>query len=278
MAHLFREKPDFFRKKPDEDWGQAVERIASQLPGLSMKTGSFGTVWQDPAHAAISAIDRHMARKLDEVGGIFANAEERTAWQNRAVGLWNKRNPDNQASGWTDLSTKNGSDGHIGEALLDHVGNAKTPVFRKARTGEVNPDIPKHLAEADWVKEPKNVFKMGAAYKKALAVNQEMADKNGLNLFMSQWMEWDRIRNRFEPHENMFPGLSKLPAPSVAQMRAVDKAHKQTGHKTYSKDEEARLPPTRPFKGSPSEMGYLGLAGAAGLGAAMGVRDDEGRY
>lgn len=278
MAQLFKQNPEFFRKAPDESWTQAVERISSQLPGLSMKTGSFGTVWQDPANAAISAIDRHMARELDQRGGIFANPKERTDWENRAVALWNKRKtadatkttekgkatePD-LAQNFDDLKAKKGSDGFMGEMLLDHVGKALTPQFRTAK-GEINPNIPQHLAETKFVREPETVFKVGKAYKQALDVNQKIANENGLNLFMSQWMEWDRIRNRFEPHENMFPGLSKLPAPSIEQLQAIDVAHKQTGHKTYGKSDEGFLKPTRPYAGNPSQMGLLGLGGAAVL-------------
>lgn len=287
LAQMFKEDPSFFHKTPNESWEQAVERISSQVPGLSMKTGSFGTVWQDPATAAISAIDRHMARELEKTGGLFANPTERAAWENQSVQRWNNRtetqgkgkdkvkvlvNKDNQAKDFSDLLSKSGSDGFIGEMLLDHVGDAKTPKFRYA-TGKINPDIPAHLANAKWVREPESVFKMGAAYRRALEVNQKLADESGLNLFMSQWMEWDRIRNRFEPHENMFPGLSKLPAMSVDQLRAVDEAHKATGHKTYGKTDEGSLQPTRPFAGSPSQMGYLGLGGLAALPALM--RDRE---
>jgi len=286
MAQLFKQDPQFFRKQPTESWSQAVERISSQLPGLSMKTGSFGTVWQDPANAAISAIDRHMARELDKQGGIFVDLAERHQWEQRSVDLWNKRealrvkaqtkknaktgkgvSPADLAEDFDDLRTKSGSDGFMGEMLLSHVGKELTPKLRTAK-GEINPRIPAHLAQAQWVNEPKTVFKVGQAYKQALDVNQKLADENGLNLFMSQWMEWDRIRNRFEPHENMFPGLSKLPAPSVEQMREVDRAHKETGHKTYGKNPEGSLKPTKPLKGSASRLGYLGVGGAAALGGA----------
>ena len=300
MAQMFRENPAFFRKGDNESWGQAVERIASQVPGLSMKTGSFGTVWQDPAHAGISAIDRHMARELDKRGGVFGSPEERTDWQNRSVGLWNKREaarvaeqeaenakaiakgktvrevaPVDTAADFDDLLKKSGSDGFMGEMLLDHVGKELTPKFRTAK-GEINPNIPQHLQQAQWVREPETVFKMGRAYKQALDVNQKIADENGLNLFMSQWMEWDRIRNRFEPHENMFPGLEKMPAPSLRQLREVDIAHKETGHKTYGKSDEGTLQPTRPLSGLPSRMGYLGIGGAAAMpGFGQLVRPDQ---
>lgn len=289
LAQMFKENPDFFRKSPNETWGQAVERISSQVPGLSMKTGSFGTVWQDPANAAISAIDRHMARELDRRGGVFASPQERVDWENRGVGLWNKREndrvakqtaknaelaaagkpirpvaPPDLATDFQHMLTKSGSDGHIGEMLLSHVGDAASPKFRLA-SGEINPDIPQHLQQAPWVREPETVYKMGQAYRRALDVNQRIADENALNLFMSQWMEWDRIRNRFEPHENMFPGLSKVPAMSVNQLRDVDLAHKATGHKTYGKTDEGTLQPTRPFAGNASQLGYLGMGGLAAM-------------
>src|SRR5262249_40195494 len=131
------------------------------------------------------------------------------------------------------------------------------------------PNVPPHLAQAQWVQEPEKVKMVGRAYKQALAVNQKLAEESGLNLFMQQWLEWDRIRNRFEPHENMFPGLSRTPAPSVEQLREVTRRHTETGHKTYTKDEEARLPPTRPLtSGTPSAMGYLGMGGVAALPTA----------
>ena len=285
LAQMFKQNPQFFRKQPNEDWLQAVERISSQVPGLSMKTGSFGTVWQDPAMAGISAIDRHMARELDKrPGGIFAGPDERTHWENQSVGRWNKREadrvaeqvaanrklkpkdraevqPPDLATDFSDLLRKRGSDGFMGEMLLDHVGAASQPRFRYA-TGNVNPNLPAHLAQAQWVREPQNVLLAGRAYKQALDVNQQIANQSGLPLFMSQWMEWDRIRNRFEPHENMFPGLPKLPAQSIEQLRAVDAAHRMTGHKTYGKSDEGTLQPTKPFAGNPFQMGLYGVGGA----------------
>jgi hypothetical protein len=290
LAQMFKQDPAFFRKQPNESWLEAVERISSQTPGLSMKTGSFGTVWQDPAKAGISAIDRHMARELDkQPGGIFANPQERAAWEEGSVSLWNKRErdrvaeqvaanaklekkgqkprevaPADLATSFKDMLSKSGSDGFLGERLLDHVGNAANPQFRLA-SGAINPRLPPHLAQAKWVREPEAVNIAGRAYKQALDVNQKLADEAGLPLFMSQWMEWDRIRNRFEPHENMFPGLSKLPAQSVEQLRRVDAAHRATGHKTYGKSEEGTLEPTRPFTGNPFQMGLYGVGGATVL-------------
>ena len=64
MARLFLKNPKFFYKKDGEEWGTYVDRVATQVPGFGTKTASFGGVWQDPANAMISAIDRHMAREF----------------------------------------------------------------------------------------------------------------------------------------------------------------------------------------------------------------------
>jgi len=66
FAKLWLKKPEWFNKKPDEGWGLYVDRIGTQLRGLGTKTASFGGVWQDPAKAMISAVDRHMARLFAE--------------------------------------------------------------------------------------------------------------------------------------------------------------------------------------------------------------------
>jgi hypothetical protein len=297
LAKMFKENPAFFRKNEAEGWDQFVERISSQVAGLSMKTGSFGSVWQDPATAAISAIDRHMARQFEKTGGLFRDEAQRLDWENRVVDRWNKSNPDRQASSFYELRQTQGADGHIGKMLLEFVGDAKTPKFRLApkrasgaNKGDVNPNIPEHLKNVDWVSEPETVYKMGEAYRRALDVNDRFARENGLGLFGSQWMEWDRIRRRLEPHENMFPGLERIPAMSRAQLRAVDAEHSASGHKNYTKvDAQGRkmrdipddeipegmfLQPTRPRK-NPARFGYFGTAGAMPLGGLAAAQRDE---
>ena len=86
---------------------------------------------------------------------------------------------------------------------------------------------------------------MGQTYKDVVNANEEAMVASGLHLFGNQWNIWDRIRQRLEPHENMFPGLENIPRLSVDQMRIVDAAHGLTGHKNYSKDAEFRLQPTK---------------------------------
>jgi hypothetical protein len=297
LAKMFKENPGFFRKSEAEGWDQFVERISSQVAGLSMKTGSFGSVWQDPATAAISAIDRHMAREFEKTGGLFRDEAQRLAWETRAVERWNKANPDRQVASFYDLRQAPGADGHIGGMLLEFVGDAKSPKYRTTVLSGpdkgkkiVNPKLPPHLRDAQFVVEPETVSLMGEAYRRALDVNDRIARENGLGLFGSQWMEWDRIRRRLETHENMFPGLERIPAMSREQLRAVDAEHALSGHKNYTKvDAQGRkmrnipddeipegmfLQPTRP-RPNPARFGYFGAAGALPLGGLAAAQRDE---
>ncbi len=281
FAQMFKQDPAFFRKAESEPWDQFVERVSSQVAGLSMKTGSFGSVWQDPAKAAISAIDRHMANEFEKTGGLFKDEAQRMGWEKRVVDRWNKANPEREVGSFYDLRKTPGTDGHIGGMLLEYVGDAKTPKFRTKITSgsnkgetQISPSLPDHLRNAKWVSEPETVFKMGDAYKRALEINDQRAREHGLGLFGSQWMEWDRIRRRLEPHENMFPGLERMPAMSKEQLKAVDAEHRMSGHKNYTKvDAQGRrlkgmteeelaamegvyLQPTRP-RSDPSRFGYF---------------------
>jgi hypothetical protein len=279
LAAMFKKNPEFFRKGPNEQWDHFVERVSSQVAGLSMKTGSFATVWQDPAKAAISAIDRHMAQQFERAGGLFRDEAQRLKWENGVVKKWNEENPNRSVDSFYDLRQTDGADGHIGYELLQYVGDAK---HKKLRTkgGDFGKDVPARMREANWVVEPDKYYQMGEAYRRALDLNDAAARKSGLGLFGSQWMEWDRIRRRLEPHENMFPGLERMPAPSVEQLKTPDAEHLASGHKNYEKvrDEAGvvSLRPTKP-RPNPAPFGYFGLGAATvgGAGAAMlGGSDD----
>ncbi|WP_368414702.1 hypothetical protein [Falsiroseomonas sp.] len=105
-------------------------------------------------------------------------------------------------------------------------------------------------------------------------------------------MEWDRIRRRLEPHENMFPGLERIPAMSREQLRAVDAEHSASGHKNYTKvDAQGRkmrdipddeigdgvfLQPTR-LRPNPARFGYFTSAGALPLGGLATAQADRER-
>jgi hypothetical protein len=87
FAKLYKKDPDFFTKKPEESWDQFVEKVMTQTRGLSAKVASFSTVWQDPAHAAISAIDRHMARNF--LPKLFPTKKSRQQFERSVVKRWN---------------------------------------------------------------------------------------------------------------------------------------------------------------------------------------------
>jgi hypothetical protein len=235
---LFRRDPAFFHRKEGEDWTGLVERMATQVPGLSNKTGSFGVAWQPDA--GVSAIDRHMANRYMDT--ILADPAKREAFQKRALNLAAMRAAKEGKEAPTSFEDLN--KGLIQELLLSEVGNSPSPKFR-VKSGDVNPAVPEYLADVDWISEPQKAELMGQTYKDVVGANEAAMAGSGLHLFGNQWNIWDRIRQRLEPHENMFPGLENIPRLSVEQMRVIDAAHGLTGHKNYSKDSEFRLQPTK---------------------------------
>jgi hypothetical protein len=235
---LFRRDPAFFHRKEGEDWTGLVERMATQVPGLSNKTGSFGVAWQPDA--GVSAIDRHMANRYMDT--ILADPVKREAFQKRALNLAAMRAAKEGKEAPTSFEELN--KGLIQELLLSEVGNSPSPKFR-IKSGDVNPAVPEYLADVDWISEPQKAELMGQTYKDVVGANEAAMAGSGLHLFGNQWNIWDRIRQRLEPHENMFPGLENIPRLSVEQMRVIDAAHGLTGHKNYSKDSEFRLQPTK---------------------------------
>lgn len=272
LAKMFERNPEFFKRGPAEDWKQYTERISSQVPGLSMKTGSFGVVWEDPAKAATSAIDRHMAMNALREGTLFTDTAEKAAWESRLINLWNEKNPSAQVANLQELSRQPGGEGAMIDSLLGFVNDARNPKLRTR--GFINPALPEHLRNVSWVNEPETAQVMGPHYTRALDATAREAEREGLGVFARQHMVWDRIRRRYEPHENMFPGLERMPAMSKEQLRGVTAEHRASGHMNYSKTDkegrplrnlpegeepiEAYLQPTRK-RPNPAPFGYFAL-------------------
>lgn len=263
LAQMWQKNPQFFVKTPTESWQQYVERLSSQVPGLSMKTGSLSGVWQDPADASISAIDRHMVNEWEKSGGqLFTNDADRQAFEQRAVERYNKTtdknvkaNAERQVTDYSQLPP-----GFVSKMRLEEVGDARKPVIRTAK-GTINASLPPHIANANWPVEPQKANLMGPNYQRALQWNAQHAQQQGLPLFMSQWNVWDRLRRRLEPHENMFPGLERAPAMSRDQLREVNAEHTASGHKTYSAPEDeasGNLRPTKP-RPNPARFAYFAV-------------------
>lgn len=295
FAQMFRDRPDFYTFRGANEgggdlanqWSNFVERVVSQTPGLSAKTGSFGAVWQDPSTAAISAIDRHMANQIgsrmfrsDEARDqFFGNVLQR---YNEGVGLKGeqkrKRIEDGQVRSIDEMLEREEGQTFLQDQLLQAAGQHKEPKYRIGREQRLNPSMPEHLTPeaARWVREPENMSLISDAYRAALSENARMAQREGLGLFGSQWLNWDRIRRRLEPHENMFPGLTNLPTMSLNQLNEARRAHRATGETDYKKvvptpEEQAaaasvgedlgtglRLRTVRPIE-NPSRLGYFAL-------------------
>ena len=161
-----------------EKWASYVERLMTQVKGLSAKTGSFGGVWQSPRDAAISAVDRHM---LDIIGeGLFESAEEATRFRDT---LLTKFNATRRARGLSEVETLDqmaagGGKKLITDARFSYMNSQnKSPIFRLKRTGEINPEVPKHLAEEEWIEEPLRAHLMGPRYRRGVGVNQKYSKR-----------------------------------------------------------------------------------------------------
>jgi len=86
-ARLFTKNPEFFVKRANESWADFVDKLTTQVKGFGTKTGSFGSVWQDPLKASISAMDRHMARIFGQE--LLGNPELRKRFEGIVVDRFN---------------------------------------------------------------------------------------------------------------------------------------------------------------------------------------------
>lgn len=264
FAKMMEERPDFFEFRGQGEggrdkaaqWLNHVSRIASQVPGLSAKTGSFGAVWQKPNDAAISAIDRHMATEF--TGQLFENAKEQKAFEKTVVDKFNEGKPrKDRIKTYADVVDAPGGRGFFVDQVMNVVNKHGGAKFRNAK-GEINPNVPEEMRGVDWVREPQEVTKVSPAYLRALEENDRIARQNNQGLFANQWMLWDRIRNRVEPHEIMYPGLEKVPRMSQAQHRAALAEHNKAGYLTSPN-------PVRPVI-NPSSLAYFSLGAGVPLG------------
>ena len=224
-----RDNPEFFTfdptttpgNSPSEKWSNHVGKVINEVRGLSAKTGSLASVWQSPKDAAISAIDRHMATKFKD--NVFEDPKQQKEWEKKTLDAFNvdRKNKDRVKS-INDLLNVQGGRGHFVDSILAHVNTLPTAKTRVKKTGEYNPRVPEALRNIGWVsREPETMSLISGPYVRALEENQRHANAAGQGLFSNQWMQWDRIRGRLEPHEILFPGLEKMPRMSLEQMRRV---------------------------------------------------------
>ena len=262
FAKMYLQNPNFFMKKKMETWVDFLERVQNQVPGLSSKTGSFSIVWQDPGEAAVSAMDRHMLRIFEKE--LFKNKEVKSEFERIVVQRWNAqvekadaiRGAKNKAAHYKSKSTlvrpgakkaKNLDEvmaqyefGQVGAIYMETGFSmiSNNAVKYKYKSGEVNPSISVNLKGTKFIVEPDKVESVSENYMRMLAINEERARQAGLSVFMSQWALWDKARNRFEPHEVMFPGLHKLPRMSFTNLMKARSGHRDVGYFNSSKIEK----------------------------------------
>lgn len=295
-ARLFLKNPDFFVKQPGESWANFVDKLTTQVPGFGTKTGSFGSVWQDPLNASISAMDRHMARIFGEE--LMGDKQLRQRFEGIVVDRFNKllsdskklanryakklvsiadeparakleaqRNkdlrdlPDPSATkaktiddvlGQAEIYGPERVREFVNEAVFAAMGSRKAKLL--TANGELNPRTPEHLKSVNWIETPQDFQVMSDAYRAGLEINERRADELGIAVFPAQWTLWDRIRQRVEPHEAMFPGLEKLPALNDRQLAQAYAANKVAGYMSTPK-------PGKKWKRSqvesPSQLAYF---------------------
>lgn len=302
FAKLYKKDPSWWTKNESESWIDFVERVQTQGRGLSSKVASFSTVWQDPVNAAISAIDRHMAREF--MPELFATKKSRKQFEQGVVKRFNsmvdevrraKDDPEaiaalkkkgfpigatSKVKNLDQVFGQRGGDAVFMERIMSLLG-AKSPKYR-LKTGEINPNLPENLKNTEFLVEPETAQVVGDAYRRALTENERIAVDNGMHLFSQQWMLWDNIRRRLEPHEVMFPGLEKLPPMSRNQLESALSEHKQAGYMNSSKELVAdpvtgelnpRMKPTRPM--DYQKAMYYTAAGGVGLTQADNLYAEE---
>jgi hypothetical protein len=318
-ARLFVKNPDFFVKRPNESWANFVDKLTTQVKGFGTKTGSFGSVWQDPFNASISAMDRHMARifgqellgnpelrkrfdgiVVDRFNSLLTKAKDVSSRFNRKLKTAeaaqarieekNKGNDElikqlkaasqkkiakikaDMASELDDLPDPSATKANtiddvlgqaeiygvdrvqkfVNEAVFAAMGSRKATLL--AKKGGINPNAPEHIKGIDWIETPADFQVMSDAYRSALEINERRAGELGIAVFPAQWTLWDRIRQRVEPHEVMFPGLEKLPALNDRQLADAYNANKVAG---YMSTPEAGRKWKRSQIDSPSRLAYF---------------------
>ena len=312
-AKLFSKNPDFFIKRGDESWGAFVDKVSTQLRGLGTKTASFGSVWQDPLMAAISAMDRHMSRVFSKE--LLTNPTMKQRFEGIVVKRFNSglesakkvaksyegkikrakneevraeliaeqdselaKLPDPRAAKAKTIDDvlaqaerfgQQRVQDFINEAAFSAMGTRKGKYM--TAKGEVNPNVPESLQGVQWVETPRDFQVMSDAYRAALELNEARAKDIGVEVFPAQWTLWDRIRQRVEPHEAMFPGLEKLPALNDQQLSKAFAANKAAGYMTTPEQGKTWR---RQSGVSPASLAYFTPAVLA-AGAAVSATEEQ---
>jgi hypothetical protein len=218
LAQLFQADPEWFLLGKNESWYAFTRRLMSQINGLGTKTAVFGAVWQDPLHAAVAAIDTHMAMIYREA--IMGRGDLRRKFEDRVIDKWRKNNADVIQR---ELFPPENIDDLIevdpGFVVRELLAEVSRTVDRKYR--------PKR--DTKYIVTPAQERQINRAYKRAMQQNLREAKRLNLGSFATQHLKWDRARNLFEPHAAMFPGLYRLPHPRREDLVRAERGFKELG-------------------------------------------------
>jgi hypothetical protein len=156
----------------------------------------------------------------------------------------------------------------LNEAVFAAMGSRKAKLMTKKG---INPNLPDSIKGVEWVDTPKDFQVMSDAYRAALELNASRAKEMGIEIFPAQWTLWDRIRQRVEPHEAMFPGLEKLPALNDTQLARAYAANKSAGYMTTPAEGKA----WRRKKGiNPADLAYFSVPVLGTMAASVFLGQD----
>lgn len=290
LAQLVLARPDMFKAGPGETLRDVTMRVMNQVKGLGPKTASLGVPWLDLLRANTSAVDLHMIRNNfnrllndPEVGPAFTERmAKKLKVENTPEAVQAALDAEDAAREAAEAAGKKIKP-KAEKAAIDIVGgSSRTKVYRDAKTGELNPEVPASLAPDRLAKEPESAQDFNEFYQRIVDyVDESRGQDPLLELFPEQWRLWDRYRKRVEPHEFAHPDFRKLPRQSWSEMQAALQANKDAGFVGEGAQRaEARGPDWRKLyygKADPALLAALAGGGAAAAAAPVLMNNDKNK-
>ena len=266
FAQMFRDNPQFFRQRGDEDWVDYTQRLSAQMEGLGYKTASMADVWTSPASAKIAPVDRHMARMM---------TDKTPSWQNEMIKQWNAKKQ-NKVSTYEELQQSPGGRGFISENAMNYAYKPKQSMTYRMASGELNPKLPDKVKDTDFFTDPEKVEVIPKRYAEVIRNIGQV--RPGQEIFPSQWGQWDLIRKRNAPHQVMNPAIENYPRMSSDQMQRVRRKYSDNNFLTYADDTPAKDTLPSGKAENPMDLFMLSkvgpMLGPAALGGSLLFDDD----
>lgn len=267
FAQMFRDNPQFFRQRGDEDWVDYTQRLTAQMEGLGYKTASMADVWTSPAAAQIAPVDRHMARNMTDMT---------PSWQEEMVKLWNAKNP-NKVETYEELKLAPGARGFISENAMNYAYMPSQSMTYTMADGSLNPRLPENIRKTEFMSDPGEIQVMPKRYGDVL--RQIEKTSTGDAIFPKQWAEWDLIRKRNAPHQVMNPAIENYPRMSLDQIQRARQKYSDNKFLVYrDRSPEKNMVPSGKAE-NPMDLFMLSkvgpMLGPAALGGSLLYEDED---